>query len=52
MKLLIWAVMLIMFTYTIGFSITLWKEKSRAGSIIVLIIALAIAVSPFFTVLR
>ncbi|WP_157037555.1 hypothetical protein [Ornithinibacillus californiensis] len=52
MRLFIWAVMLIMFFYTIGFSITLWKGNSKKGSIAVLFLALAIVITPFIAVLK
>ncbi|MEN2467451.1 hypothetical protein [Ornithinibacillus sp. FSL M8-0202] len=52
MKLVIWLVMIIMFVYTIGFSITLWKGNSKMGSITTFLLALAIVILPFFTILR
>ncbi|WP_157052509.1 hypothetical protein [Ornithinibacillus contaminans] len=52
MNLLIWSVMITMFLYTAGFSITLWKEKNKLGSIAVFLMAISIVITPFFTVLR
>jgi len=35
--------------YTFGFSITLWKEKNKSGSLAVCALAASIAILPFFT---
>ncbi|MFP3917238.1 hypothetical protein U5N28_05440 [Lysinibacillus telephonicus] len=40
---------MIMLIYSVGFSITLWKEKNKVGSIAVFILALLIAIIPLFT---
>ncbi|WP_442598874.1 hypothetical protein [Neobacillus sp. D3-1R] len=40
------------FFYTAGYSLQLWKEKNKLGSISVFILALALVVTPFFTVLN
>ncbi|MGM8216664.1 hypothetical protein ACLIA0_14050 [Bacillaceae bacterium W0354] len=50
MRVFIWMIIIIMFIYTIGFSITLWKEKSKQGAIAVFIIAVLIVIAPFFSV--
>jgi hypothetical protein len=52
MNFIIILVMIVMFVYTAGFSIQLWKEKNRIGSITVFIMALTLAILPFFTILR
>lgn len=41
-----------MFFYSVGFSVTLWKDKNKLGSIVVFILALLIVITPFFSVLR
>lgn len=45
-------IMIIMFFYTAGFSFQLWKEKNKLGSLVVLTLALAVGITPFFTILR
>ncbi|GGA87553.1 hypothetical protein [Ornithinibacillus halotolerans] len=52
MTIVIVTVILIMFFYTLGFSITLWNEKNKIGSITVFILAVAIMVIPFSTFLK
>ncbi|WP_264740140.1 hypothetical protein [Cytobacillus firmus] len=47
-----WGIMIAVFMYTAGFAFKLWENKNKAGSIAVLILALAIAVTPFFSVLN
>lgn len=41
-----------MVSYTLGFSITLWKERSKVGAITVFFLGLAIVVLPFFSILK
>lgn len=45
-------VVAIIFFYTMGFSIHLWKSKNKMGSISVGILALILAITPFFGVLK
>jgi hypothetical protein len=44
-------IIIIMFFYTAGFSVQLWKDKNKLGSVTVFIMALTIAIAPFFTIL-
>jgi hypothetical protein len=48
----IFILVFIMFAYTIGFSLQLWKEKNKLGAFGVLILALTVGVAPFFTLHR
>lgn len=41
-----------MFVYTVGYAITLWKDKNKIGALGVFWIACLIAVMPFFTLFR
>ncbi|WP_161493874.1 hypothetical protein [Virgibacillus necropolis] len=50
MTLFVWIMITIVFLYTMGFSIKLWKE-SKVGSCAVALVAVAIVIAPFFTVL-
>ncbi|MEH7379865.1 hypothetical protein V7138_05225 [Bacillus sp. JJ1533] len=52
MKLFIYLMMTIIVAYTVGFSVSLWKDKNKPGSIVVFGLALVVAVSPFFTILK
>lgn len=52
MNALAWLIMIVVFMYTAGFALKLWQNKNKAGSIAVFILALAIAVTPFFSVLN
>ncbi|WP_284139309.1 MULTISPECIES: hypothetical protein [unclassified Virgibacillus] len=52
MSLIIWLVMIGVFLYSFGFAITLWKRKNKAGVFIMLILAFAVLILPFFSVFR
>ncbi len=52
MTLFIYVMMTIMFVYTAGFGVTLWKDKNKPGSVVVFGLAMTIAIAPFFTILR
>lgn len=52
MTVLIWIVMIIMTFYTLGFSISLWRDKKKIGALAVLSIAIATIVSALFGVLK
>lgn len=51
MTIVVWLLMIGMFLYTVGFSIELWRQKNKSGSIAVFILAISIVVAPFFSVL-
>jgi hypothetical protein len=38
--------------YTFGFGVTLWKEKQKTGALAVFFLVLAMAVLPFFSILK
>ncbi|WP_158553556.1 hypothetical protein [Peribacillus saganii] len=48
MHILIILVIVTTFIYTVGFSVALWKEKNKRGAVAVIMLAVAIAVLPFF----
>ncbi|MGM8213762.1 hypothetical protein ACLIBH_13395 [Virgibacillus sp. W0430] len=48
----IWLLILIGFVYTAGFAYTLWKQKNRIGAFSIFLLACAIIVTPFFSVLK
>ncbi|WP_180271193.1 hypothetical protein [Fredinandcohnia onubensis] len=48
----IYLMMTIAILYTVGFSITLWKDKNKPGSIVVFGFALIIAIAPFYTIIK
>ncbi|MEH7223167.1 hypothetical protein V7112_05070 [Bacillus sp. JJ1566] len=52
MKLFIYLMMTIMFAYTAGFSVSLWKDKNKPGSLVVFGLALIVAIAPFFTIIK
>ncbi|WP_164217451.1 hypothetical protein [Virgibacillus sp. YIM 98842] len=41
----------VIFIYTAGFAVKLWKEKNKPGSIAIFLLAIGIVVTPFFSVL-
>ncbi len=41
-----------MFAYTVGYAITLWKEKNKIGALGVFWVACMIGVMPFFTIFK
>lgn len=52
MRIVIILAMISIFLYTASFSITIWKEKNKVGSIAVFTLALIVAIAPFFTILK
>lgn len=42
-------VLLVIALYTLGFAVTLWKEKQKSGAITVFVLALILVVLPFFS---
>lgn len=51
MKIFIWISMILMCFYAVHFIIELWKSKSKVGAFVVGILALAIIITPFLSVL-
>jgi len=49
MNIVIGIVVFIVFIYTAGFSLSLWKDKNKPGSFAVFIFAISILVVPFFS---
>jgi len=49
---IIWIFILIMFFYTAGYSMTLWRERNKVGAISTFILAIAIVITPFFSVFK
>lgn len=47
-----WTFILIIVVYTLGFSITLWKEKNKVGSIAVFSLTMSVIILPFFSVIQ
>ncbi|MDY0406051.1 hypothetical protein P5G51_012210 [Virgibacillus sp. 179-BFC.A HS] len=52
MQILLALIAFVMFFYTGGFAISMWKNKNKIGSIPIFMMAIAIAVLPFFITLR
>ncbi len=52
MNAFIYLMMTITTLYAVGFSISLWKDKNKPGSIVVFGLALIIAIAPFFTIIK
>ncbi|MFO1443709.1 hypothetical protein KDN24_10905 [Bacillus sp. Bva_UNVM-123] len=52
MTIIIWVSLIILFIYTFGFSISLWNNKNKTGSIAVFLLAIATIVCSFFSVLK
>ncbi|SET28033.1 hypothetical protein SAMN05216389_10847 [Oceanobacillus limi] len=52
MNIVIWIVIGIVVCYSLGFAFTLWKENSKIGAFTMIAMAVAIIVSPFFSILR
>jgi 4-amino-4-deoxy-L-arabinose transferase-like glycosyltransferase len=52
MNIFVYSIMTIVFVYTAGFGVSLWKEKNKAGSVVVFLVALVVVVTPFFTLLK
>ncbi|WP_423799175.1 hypothetical protein [Neobacillus sp. SAB-20_R2A] len=50
MKILSIVVLFVIILYSLGFGITLWKDKQRLGAIAVFFLCLAIVVLPFFSI--
>lgn len=52
MNIFVYVMMIIIFLYTTGFTVSLWKDNNKIGSIVVFMLALVVAVAPFFTILK
>ncbi|MCH1627374.1 hypothetical protein [Fredinandcohnia quinoae] len=52
MNIFIFIVVFAVFIYTVGFSISLWKDMNKIGSIMVFILALVVIIVPFFTIIK
>lgn len=52
MKIFAFIMMLLITLYTLGFAITLWKEKQKSGAIAVIILSLLIITLPFFSIFQ
>lgn len=52
MKLGIGLLVFVVFIYTVGFAITLWKDKNKMGTFAILILAISIVIVPFFSDIR
>ncbi len=52
MTIILWILVFLIFLYTIGFALTLWKDKNKVGSIAVFILALVTIIIPFFSSIR
>ncbi|WP_156431186.1 hypothetical protein [Bacillus sp. FJAT-29814] len=52
MKWLAILVLLAIAVYTLGFAVTLWKEKQRFGAMAVIFLTLSIMILPFFSILK
>ncbi|MBS4215532.1 hypothetical protein [Neobacillus rhizophilus] len=50
MRILSFAVLLVIILYSFGFGITLWKEKQKLGALAVFFLCLTIVVLPFFSI--
>jgi hypothetical protein len=48
MNIFLWVLVVMMFLYGSAFSITLWKENSKSGAIVVMACAIFIAIGPYF----
>ncbi|MFF2448339.1 hypothetical protein ACFVSW_14670 [Neobacillus sp. NPDC058068] len=51
MKIFIVAALFVITLYTLGFAITLWKEKQKFSALAVFFLTLAILILPFFSIL-
>lgn len=52
LKILFYIVLFILFLYTLGFAVSLWKEKQKMGALGTLILCLLLIVLPFFSMYK
>jgi hypothetical protein len=52
LQLIIILALLAISAYTLGFGVTLWKEKQKIGALAVFFLTLVIVVLPFISVLK
>ncbi|MBY0121704.1 hypothetical protein [Bacillus sp. S/N-304-OC-R1] len=52
MVIMTWILMIFLFTYTIGFSVALWKDHNKIGSLAVSSLVVITFVSAFFGILK
>ncbi|MGA9227946.1 MAG: hypothetical protein WB217_16490 [Mesobacillus sp.] len=49
---LIWGAVALICFYSILFAVTLWKQKNKPGSIVVIMLSIGCLVLPYFTYIK
>jgi len=49
MKIIMGIFVFVVFVYTAGFAVVLWKNKNKLGSLAVLVLAISLLIAPFFS---
>lgn len=52
MIVLIWGAVLLVSVYSFVFAVTIWKEKNKAGAIVVSLLSVAVMILPYFTYIK
>ncbi|MBV7506698.1 hypothetical protein KW850_15645 [Bacillus sp. sid0103] len=51
MEKLIYVSLFLIIVYTMGFGVSLWKEKQKIGAMAILFLSLCLIILPFFSIL-
>ncbi|UYZ21341.1 hypothetical protein [Mesobacillus jeotgali] len=49
---LIWGAVLLVSLYSFAFAVTIWKEKNKAGAIVISVLSISILILPYFTYIK
>jgi hypothetical protein len=47
-----WVMIILMTVYSAAFSISLWKNKNKGGSLFIMLLALFILIAPYFILFK
>jgi hypothetical protein len=49
---LIWGMVILVCFYSLAFGVTLWKQKNKPGSIVVILLSITSLILPYFTYVK
>ncbi|WHY67817.1 hypothetical protein [Neobacillus sp. SuZ13] len=51
MKIFIYVSLFLIIVYTMGFGVSMWKEKQKMGALAIFFLSLCLIILPFFSIL-
>jgi hypothetical protein len=52
MTIALWFIIILMVSYSVAFSISLWKDKNKSGAVVIMVFALFILIAPYFVLMK